>query len=72
MRAVMRGVYYLAIATLLTLFVWGQLTAKTWQEIAEQTGKAAVEAARRADGCLSELYEAKRGEEEGASTTQPE
>ena len=60
----MRTVYYLAMITLAGMLIWGQLAAKSWQEIAEDAQNAAVETAKRANACFDELQTASTDEEE--------
>ena len=70
-RAIVRSVYYLAIAAFLALFIWSQSTARTWQEIAGEAQNVAVETAQRADACFSELYKANRDKEKKEKSQPP-
>ncbi len=64
----MRTVYFLAMAALAGMLIWGQVAAKGWQQVAEDAQRATIEAAKRTQACFEQLgtasSEREREEEE--------
>ena len=71
MRALMRVVFYCAILALVGLFIWSFLTARTWQEVAEQAQGLTATAAKRANACFEQLRQVSAEENKKAATANP-
>lgn len=54
-RALTRFIFYCAITAFVGLFIWSYMTARTWQEVAEQAQGVATQTLRNADACFDQL-----------------
>ena len=72
MQALMRFIFYCAITAFVGLFIWSYLTAKTWQEVAEQAQGVATQTVKRADACFDELRQVSAEENKKAAPAKPQ
>ena len=71
-RALSRFIFYCAIAAFVGLFIWSFLTAKTWQEVAEQAQDMAAKTAKRTNACFEELRQVSAEENKKVATVKPQ